>query len=608
MEGRQPQPQRKVTHPSETPTTHINACDLCYHKKIKCDGQAPRCSACVVYEADCTYKAASRKTPSRKQTAAQRQLREGALQSRIDILEGQLRTVLEKVERLERVQSLSTSEQDAAASLPQTVSEDAGQNQNVLNLPFLELPPYQDVLPFFEHYLATFNAVLPLFCPGTLMETVRSWYQNPHSKDPVIWALINVVLALAHHISRPGELTPIGNPATYLNNAQSVLTEVIMRDTDLVNVQVLLGLVILFWTADDLSPALILIATALRLAHKLGLHTRKRSQHLSLGAALQRNRVFWIAYILDRDISLFARQAPIQLDSDIDLDLPPFEAKDDLTGFVFAADGHAKLNFFRARVELARIQGKVYECVYSASSQNSTSEERARNVAHISSMLDCWTSQIPSEFHTATLLQTDAYGLSRHMCILYSTRLSCRALISFASTWDSFHYSKWIGRWQDYGGKVVAGQAVSHAPVPQGWQTLVDECREYMRLHATVSLKDTFFTLITLCAHNSSLISLTANSIFDAPHRLVESDKGLTRTAMLFLEDMTKQKGREQMQNMRDAVKQLECYADLISRKTNRSQLQPEMNAWDEASWCTFLRLLECQYVNEASLPDIDSC
>jgi len=435
--------------------------------------------------------------PSRKQAALQRQHRECDLQSRVKTLENQLSTVLEKLERIEKVQGVSVS---SSSSLPTPAhTADIGVAATAAGSPegssgLFDMPPYHHVLPVVERYLVTFNSVLPLFHPPSILQIVKNWYQNPHSRDPVTGAIINVVLALAHHTSSLGEKSPIGDTATFLHNAQSVLTDITMRETHLVNIQVLLGLVMLFWTADDLSPALILIGTALRLAHKIGLHVRKGSQHCSPAVALQRNRVFWIAYILDRDISLQSGLAPVQLDSDIDLDLPPLETEDDLTGFVFAPDGYTKMNYFRARVELARIQGKVYDSVYSASAQNLDFEERRRRNSEIFHMLDDWSSRIPPEFHALTLSQSGPSSLSKFFCILYSTRLSCRALASFASPFDSFHYSEWMRRLQEYGGKVAAGHVGSHAPVPHGWPALADASREFMRLFQTVDMMDTFFT------------------------------------------------------------------------------------------------------------------
>ncbi|KAI1189570.1 fungal-specific transcription factor domain-containing protein [Nemania serpens] len=536
------------------------ACDLCYRRKIKCDGQRPRCSNCVSYSSDCTYKAASRKVPSRKQAALQRQRQEHDLQSRVQTLESQLGSVLEKLNRLEKRQDLSpqaTSASNEIAIVPVTTA---------LPPPALpNFPPLHEALPIIERYLATFNTLLPLFHPATVLQKVRAWYQDPKSKDPVTWALVNVMLALAHHTNSLDDRNPVGDPTTYLNNAQSVLTEIIMRDNDLTSVQVLLGIVVLFWTAENLGPALVFIGTALRLAHKLGLHMKKSSEHYTVTERLQRDRVFWVAYILDRDISLQSKLAPLQLDNDIDLDLPPFHAKDDLTGFIFAADGHTKMNFFRARIELANIQGRVYDCVYSTAAQSLSAEETSRKGACILQMLDKWSSRIPYEFQATTLSQSCVSTLSRYFCILYATRLSCRALLSFGSASDSYHYSEWMKRLQEYGSKIAAGQVVQHAPIPRGWQELADASREYMRLYETVTLIDTFFTRMTMCAHNSSLISLLVNRLFQAQYHTVDTDTQITKFAMRNLEEIAMTTESNDVRSIRDVVERLCLYADLIS-------------------------------------------
>ncbi|KAI1780036.1 fungal-specific transcription factor domain-containing protein [Hypoxylon cercidicola] len=579
------------THPPQR-----KACDLCYRRKIKCDGQKPRCTTCVIHKSDCTYNAASRKTPSRKQAAIQRQRRESDLQSRVETLEYQLGAVLEKVEKLE-------GKQDASSSTTPDRSDYApGMADQAVGLP--GLPSLQEVLPVVERYLATFNSVFPLFHPATLLQTVKSWYQNPRSRDPVAWAVINVVLAVVHHTNSPGDWPPIGNTAAYLNNVQSVLTEIIMRETDLVNVQVLLGLAILFWSAEDSGPALILIGTALRLAHSLGLHTKKSCKHYSPTLALQRNRVFWMAYILDRDISLQSKLAPVQLDSDIDLDLPPTEAEDDLAGFVFAADGHTKVNYFRARVELARIQGNVYDCVYSVSAQNLSSEDKAQNAARILRSLDDWSSRIPAGFHAATVSQAYYPELSRYFCILYSTRLSCRALLSFGSASDSFHYSEWMQRLEEYGGEVATGQDISHAPVPQEWQTLAEASREYIKLFETVISTDTFFMRLTFCAYTSSLISLIANNIFDAHHNAIEHDREIARKAMKNLGDMAKRSGSK----VRDALKRLWSCADLIScQNTSPIPMSPRVSFLGRELQAGFVEPPEYQHLeDDVLMPYID--
>ncbi|KAI0967003.1 fungal-specific transcription factor domain-containing protein [Xylaria arbuscula] len=536
------------------------ACDLCYRRKIKCDGERPRCSNCVTYNSDCTYKAASRKVPSRKQATLQRQHEELDLQSRVRSLESQLGSVLEKLDILMQRQD-SSSDVTSVANENEITPVSMTQPEPVSH----SFPSLHEALPIVERYLATFNSLLPLFHPATLLQKIRVWYEDPESNDPVTWGVINVVLALAHHTGSMDDRSPVDDTTTYLNNAQSVLTEIIMRDTDLASVQVLLGIVIMFWTAENLGPALIFVGTALRLAHKLRLHTKKGSEHCNVTERLQRDRVFWVAYILDRDISLQSRLAPLQLNNEVDLDLPPRHAEDDLAGFIFAADGHTKMNFFRARVELANIQGIVYDCVYSTSAQSLGAQQTSQNVAYIMQMLDKWSSQIPYEFQPATISQYCVSSLSRYFCILYSTHLSCRALLCFGSSSDSYPYSRWMARLEEYGSRIASGQGVQHVPSPLGWQALVDASREYMKLFKTVTLKDTFFKRMTLCAHNSSLISLTANRLFQPQDYAIDTDKQITKVAMRNLEEIAMATESKDTQSMWDFVKKLCLYADLIS-------------------------------------------
>jgi len=438
-----------------------------------------------VYDSECTYKAASRKVTQRSHGSSKE---ENGLQSRVESLEARLN---EAAERIGRLESLSTQTRITPELLPLAGGhrENNELAEEIRSPASMELPPIQEIMPVVEKYLTTFNSFLPLFDPRTLLCFVENWYRIPHRRDSITWAAINVVLALGHRESDPEGKDLTESIAEYTHNAQSMLTEVVMGDTDLINVQVLVGLVLLFQGAQDLGPPTILIATALRLAHKLGLHTRRSYEHLNFSLALQRNRVFWLVYILDRDISMRTRQPPLQVDSDIDLDFPPNEPGNNEAGFVFAADGHSKLNFLLARVQLARIQGSVYYELYSVRAQNYSPYERAENLTHVSHMLDNWNSHVPREFSPSLLSQAIRSELSRNFAILYATHLSCRSLVRQAHSWDS----QWVRSLQEYGKMAAEGLATSPVSLPEGWETLVNESREFMGLFTNVERKDTAF-------------------------------------------------------------------------------------------------------------------
>ena len=140
----------------------------------------------------------------------------------------------------------------------------------------------------------------------------------------------------------------------------------------------------------------------MRLAHKLGLHSRASSAHLDAVLARQRARVFWLAYILDKDLSMRSKQPSIQLDDDIDLDLPSpkFAAADERqmgddddavgigAGIITTADGAAKMNYFVTRIQLAVVEGGVYDYLYSTRSQKRSPEERSRALESVASALE----------------------------------------------------------------------------------------------------------------------------------------------------------------------------------------------------------------------------
>ncbi|KAF4968358.1 hypothetical protein FSARC_4304 [Fusarium sarcochroum] len=416
----------------------------------------------------------------------------------------------------------------------------------------LELPPRQKVLFAVDTYLKALNAVLPLFHPQRLLRCINGWYEHPDRRDTSTWATVNVVLALAHrHI--PIEETMPGNSTVYfLNNAQSALNEVIMGKSRLLDVQTLVGMVLLFQATLDLKPAATLIAVALRLAHELGLHTRSSSEQLSSSEALERDRVFWIAYILDRDIAMRTNLPPVQRESDISIDWPP-AAPTDEAGLVFTTDGSHSFNFFLSRVQLAHIQGEVYETMGSISPPTLDAYVRLENVARVHRMLDDWFARIPLQFRPNAIVQAGEMDLYRPFGVLYSTHLKCRSLICEVHVMES----RWLQTLQGFSRKAAQEGVVTPPNLPAGWQELVYESREYMRLFMHIEQKDPAFVWMTACTYILGSICLTANTIFNPLNPSRETDNYLADLAFTFLEDMIQQVPLESLQRTRDSWDEL---------------------------------------------------
>ncbi|KIW38628.1 uncharacterized protein PV06_09580 [Exophiala oligosperma] len=542
------------------------ACDFCYRRRIKCDGKTPQCSSCALHGSICVFEAPSRKARSRRQDSSKDS--EERLRLQVESLQSSLGQALKRVDELQSLvpPALNKTPNVLNDSLPGEYHQvDWVQEEPIGSDGRMPLPPLQEVLSAAEVYLTTLNAILPLFHPGRLLQMINNWYAQPGRQERKTWAAINVVLALAHGRIPPEEaILRSENAAYYLHNAQTVLSEVIMGDSDLVNVQIVLGMVLLFQGTRDLKPATMLIAVALRLAHELDLQTR-RSECIEPSQTLERARVLWIAYILDRDISMRTGRPPIQRERDITLEWPSVEP-DDGAGMMRNTDGTIAFNFFRYRVQLARIQGEVYDFVAATPAAGTMNDyQRSEDIVRLNCMLDDWISSIPPPFKPNSVLHTEQPNLCRSFAVLYATHLACRTQVYRAHAMDS----GWMQTLRNFGKTASQQGRFIPAPLPtpslQEWDKLVDETREFMRLFWDVERRDQAFIWMTACNYVSGSVCLTANIMFKPYHAAVEYDKSLVNLSISLLDDLIHQTGHKPLKDLQGACEELLSYARELS-------------------------------------------
>lgn len=365
-------------------------------------------------------------------------------------------------------------------------SENITQNEQ---RPQLELPPSRVVHLLVDSFLSTLNSVLPLYNDSTLIETVKLWYSTPSQRTRTAWASINVVMALAqfcgHGLSKESE----DFVADCVGKAQSVLTELIMGDPKLDSLQVILGLVLLFQSMPSTRPAALLISTAFRLIHEMGIHRREGYDKVSDMEARQRRRVFWVAYILDRDISMRTRRPPVHEDADTDLDFPPDHPSADEAGFIDAGDGCTRFSFFRARAQLAQIQGQVYDCLFSVQALLRPADECARAVTHLRGLLTHWQMQIPAALRANALMRNSDTTLSKLFCMLHATSLS---LLGQLTRVNALEFD-WVNKLLRHARNMHAGRPSVPPALLEGWTTIVDEARMFTMLFLSIPQEDVAF-------------------------------------------------------------------------------------------------------------------
>ena len=295
---------------------------------------------------------------------------------------------------------------------------------------FRELPSKFIALTLIDEAFNSLNSALPLFDQKIFMDVVHDQYSESGPDDPGWWACINVVLSLAHRFRAMRTLQSSienGEACAYMQNALGVVSELTMLHNSLPAVQALLGMAVVLEGTPNPRLCSVLVANAMRLAQAMGLHRQNNDSSLTEAEVEQRKRVFWIAYLLDKDISLRTGQPPAQDEDDMDVKIPSYNTPH------LPLDGSDidSIDFFNSRIGLAIIQGQVYKRLYSVKAMRQSESEQFLAVHELNAMLSTWRSSVPIDFdeETLTTLQAPICPSVLHKIILRFNYVNCLIII-----------------------------------------------------------------------------------------------------------------------------------------------------------------------------------
>ncbi|PNP45947.1 hypothetical protein THARTR1_10873 [Trichoderma harzianum] len=429
---------------------------------------------------------------------------------------------------------------------------------------------FEEIQPIVENYFTHINSLMPLFSQTTFLRKLHDYYASECQNPRKTWAAINIVLALGTCLpTSPSADLDLQNEdsqvAKYVSNVQSVLSELVTRDVDLLSLQIILGLVIIFNSLKDSSPAVVLIGTAIRLAHRLRLHSRDHQHNSRPDETLQRSRVFWIAYLFDKDICIRHHTPSVQADDDIDLDLP-IDIPADGAGNIYAKDGRFLINFFRLRLRLAHVQGQVYDQLFSTRASKITPQERQRRVALLHNQLERWRLTVPSELQADVVTEHANRTTVFWLCMTHFSYLGC--LVMIHGMWS--HDAEWRKRLKPSSfGSDDIGRPRSLPPLPGGWKYCVQMSRHCMVLVCRAPLSDCSIWT-NGCAYFSALIIILANLLENPTHTAVDDDLQLTNYAVGIFDRMSDASSIVQMKRLNVVAAELDRRARLIVKHVRR--------------------------------------
>lgn len=313
---------------------------------------------------------------------------------------------------------------------------------------FRQLPPKSECISLLKDFFENFNCMFPLFHQPTFMHLVERQYSRDPYEGSGWWASLNVALAIAHRLRVMSNLVPHEEDEKawgYLKNALAVFSELTMRNTDLLSVQALLGMALFMQGTPNPQPSFFLVAAAIRLSHSIGLHKRGSGFNLNPVEIEQRKRVFWIGYMLDKDICLRSGRPPAQDDDDMNVELPSPDPDDNI-GNIPLADGKGKVNLFRLMAEFATIESKVYKQLYSTKATKQSDGELLNTIGELDHQLEEWKDSIPVDFRPEHEIKASHTPLILHVVVLHFAYYNCLTTIHRMSV----HHGYWTSRLSNF--------------------------------------------------------------------------------------------------------------------------------------------------------------
>jgi hypothetical protein len=309
-----------------------------------------------------------------------------------------------------------------------------------LSLPtFHQLPSKGFALELITDGLKSFNSFFPIFDETELLQKFHARYLDSTPSDPCWWSCINVFLAIAHRFRSMrtyDRAYETKQACGYIHNALAVVAELNVMHSNLEAVQSLVGLAIVLQGTANPHPASVLTAAAIRLAQTLRLHRETPYDCLPKDQVEQGRRVFWLAYILDKDISLRMKQPFAQDDEDMDAILPSGNTLQ-LPSF----DGLSTTDLFKSRIGLAVIQGQVYKKLYSVQATRKPEAQRHEVARELNSILSYWKSSVDIDFEDRAYvpLQPPLTTEIMHSLVQRFTYINCLVMINIhVPEMDSF--------------------------------------------------------------------------------------------------------------------------------------------------------------------------
>ncbi|RWA05072.1 hypothetical protein EKO27_g10036 [Xylaria grammica] len=399
---------------------------------------------------------------------------------------------------------------------------------------FRPLPPKPEALSLLKDYFENFNCIFPLFHQPTFMHLVERQYSANPYEGSGWWASLNCVFAIAHRLRVMSNLVP-------QEEDEKAWGYIKKRDGRLQRV-----------------------SYAQHGSFDIGLHKRGTGFNLNPIEIEQRKRVFWIAYMLDKDLCLRSGRPPAQDDDDMNVELPEADPADHI-GNIPLANGKGKMNLFRVMCELAVIESRIYKRLYSTKATKLSDGELLQTIGELDKDLETWKDSIDIDYRPENEIKASHTPLILHIAMLHFSYYNALTTIHRMS----IHHGLWTSRLANY-----AIQGLNARPLNPRVFASAALCASAAR--ATISLLkyipqgDFSCVWMALYFPVSALVTLFGNILQNPNDPRARSDTRLMNLVVTFLSTLGQEAETGGVYRMLGVCAEFERIAKVVIEKAEK--------------------------------------
>lgn len=319
---------------------------------------------------------------------------------------------------------------------------------------FQPLPAWEEALALVDDFFRNENKFLPLFDPPKFMAFLGRQYTDDPPGEPAWWCSLNAVLAISTRKQDQRQRScPMQESLAwaYASNAMDVVLDVTMRNISLQSVQALSALAWFYFGTLNPQQSFMLSAAAMRLSHAIGLHDQDSDLSTRPAERELRNRVFWIAWIMDHQTCFRTGRPLLHNVKDFNIALPSTFGEKSRSVSTDARGAMAS-QIFDNNIQLSLIEADIHGQLYSNSNVSNTREKTTYSRI-LDGRLQDWWNALPALCQSESVSGTVANDIQLELLRLHLRYQHCVILIHRVSGLHDY----WAPRWDPLPSNISSG-------------------------------------------------------------------------------------------------------------------------------------------------------